>query len=137
MKYLLDTNILSEPLKAAPNKSVLAKLELHGHEAATSTLVWHELLFGCYRLSKSKKRALIERYLMEVIYPNVPILSYDERAAKWHALERSRLSLKGETPPFVDGQIAATAVTKNLILVTGNPTHFKFFNDLTLETWRK
>ncbi|MEA3360272.1 MAG: VapC toxin family PIN domain ribonuclease, partial [Thermodesulfobacteriota bacterium] len=63
------------------------------------------------------------------------ILPYDDRAAEWHAKERARLSAKGATPSFVDGQIAAIASVNGLVLVTRNVDDFKTFLDLKLENW--
>ena len=48
MKYLLDTNVLSEAVKTPPNKSVMKMLERHQHEIVTAAPVWHELQ-QCYR----------------------------------------------------------------------------------------
>ncbi|MCD4716192.1 MAG: type II toxin-antitoxin system VapC family toxin [Desulfobacterales bacterium] len=137
MKYLLDTNILSESVKTSPKKSVLAKLERHQHEITTASVVWHELLYGCYRLPKSKKRSIIERFLEGVVYRNIPILTYDEHAAKWHASIRARLISRGQTPPFADGQIAAIAKVNDLILVTNNTADFVYFEQLHLENWHE
>ena len=135
-KYLLDTNILSEPLKPRPDQSVLERLSKHQGEITTCTLVWHELLFGCYRLADSKRRTVIEAYLFEVINPSIPILPYDGRAAHWQALERARLAKSGKTPPFVDGQIAAIAAVNDLTLVTFNTYDYLHFNEIRLEDWR-
>ncbi len=137
MKYLLDTNVLSESVKTSPKKTVLAKIERHQHEITTASVVWHELLYGCYRLSKSKKRSIIEQFLEEVVYRNIPILPYDEHAAKWHARIRARLIAKGQTPPFADGQIAAIAKVNDLILVTNNTADFICFKELRLENWHE
>jgi len=135
MKYLLDTNVLSELVKTFPNQSVLTKIEQQQHEIVTAALVWHELHYGFFRLPKSKKRSIIKQFLVDVIYPNIPILPYDEHAAKWHAEMRARLTSKGQTPSFVDGQIAAIAVTRGLILVTNNTADFERIADLRLENW--
>jgi tRNA(fMet)-specific endonuclease VapC len=62
-------------------------------------------------------------------------LPYDAEGAKWHASERVRLSSIGQSPSFVDGQIAAVASTNNLILVTRNITDFENFSGLSLENW--
>ncbi len=137
MKYLLDTNVLSESVKTSPKKSVLAKLERHQHEITTASVVWHELLYGCYRLPKSKKRSFIERFLEELVYRNIPILTYDEQAAKWHASIRTLLISRGQTPPFADGQIAAIAKVNDLILVTNNTADFAYFEQLHLENWHE
>ena len=134
-QYLLDTNLLSEPLRPVPNSRVLQKLRIHQNKIATATVVWHELLYGCYRLPESRKRRAIEEYLQTVLWTTVPILSYDAPAARWHAMERARLEALGTKPPFVDGQIAAIAVVNNLILVTTNTKDFSSFADLEIQNW--
>jgi len=135
LSYLLDTNIVSEPLRPAPNQTVLEQLRLHQAEIAIASFVWHELLFGCYRLPPSAKRTMIETYLSQVIAPTVPILPYDQKAAEWHALERARLTRIGKTPPFADGQIIAVAKVNDLTLVTLNPSDYAAFQDVQIESW--
>lgn len=63
MKYLLDTNVLSEPIKTTPQKTVLESIERHQHEIVTALPVWHELVCGCRRLPVSRKREILENYL--------------------------------------------------------------------------
>ncbi len=88
------------------------------------------------RLPPSRRRVAIERYLEEVVLTTMPILDYDRAAAEWHASERARLAARGETPPFVDGQIAAIAHVHDLILVTFNATDFKRFEGIRVLSWR-
>jgi tRNA(fMet)-specific endonuclease VapC len=135
VKYLLDTNIVSEPLRTAPSRSVLARLRRHAEELAIASVAWHELWFGCLRLPISARRSAIERYLNEVVELSIPIVAYDARAAAWHAAERARLGARGSTPPFVDGQIAAIAATNELVLVTRNGADYAFFRGLKIEDW--
>lgn len=78
-------------LRPAPNQQVLERLKQHGDAIALAAIVWHELLFGAYHLAPSARRSAIEGYLNQVIAPTIPILSYDNRAAQWHAAERARL----------------------------------------------
>jgi len=66
-KYLLDTNVVSEPMKTAPDRQVMSMIERHRQEIVTASPVWHELRFGCLRLPASPKRKLIETYLEHVI----------------------------------------------------------------------
>jgi tRNA(fMet)-specific endonuclease VapC len=136
LHYLLDTNIVSEPLRPSPNQVVLDHLRAHQTEIAIATVVWHELWFGCYRLPESTKRTVIESYLKDVIARTIPILPYDQGAALWHAKERARLTQIGRPPPFADGQIAAVAATNGLSLVTLNHDDYAAFQDLRLEDWR-
>lgn len=137
LQYLLDTNILAEPLRPHPDQRVLDHLKRHQEEFAIASIVWHEMWFGCYRLPTSAKRQAIETYLTRVVAPSVPVLAYDQAAAAWHAQERSRLSKLGKTPPFADGMIAAVASTNNLVLVTLNLADYGDFGDLQVESWRE
>ena len=135
LTYLLDTNIVSEPLRPVPNQQVLERLKRHEDEIALAAIVWHELLFGAYRLPPSARRSAIKQYLSQVIAPTIPVLPYDNRAAQWHAAERVRLVSLGKTPPFADGQIAAIAKVNNLVLVTVNTADFALFQDIQVEDW--
>ena len=135
LAYLLDTNVVSEPLRPAPNQQVLDRLKRYEDEIALAAVVWHELLFGAYRLPPSARRSATERYLIQVIALTIPILSYDNRAAQWHTAERTRLASLGKTPPFAYGQIAAIARVNHLILVTANTADFVLFQDIQLEDW--
>jgi tRNA(fMet)-specific endonuclease VapC len=134
-KFLLDTNVLSEAVKALPDRHVMAMLEKHEGELATAAPVWHELRYGCLRLPISRKREMIEAYLEGVVQANLDILPYDEHAAEHHAKERARLVAQGQTPSFVDGQIAAITKVNRLILVTRNTTDFSKFEDLEVHNW--
>ena len=136
LKYLLDTNIVSEPLRPKPRHAILRKLRRHEEEIAISSVVWHELRFGVERLPPSRRRVAIERYLEEVVLTTMPILDYDRAAAERHAMERARLAASGETPPFVHGQIAAIARVHELILVTLNDVDFRRFEGIRVLSWR-
>jgi tRNA(fMet)-specific endonuclease VapC len=134
-RFLLDTNIVSEPLRPRPRASVVENLRRYEQEIVTSSIVWHELRFGVARLPPSERRTAIERYLEEVVLASIPVLDYDRPAAEWHAAERARLAARGVTPPFVDGQIAAVAAVHDLTLVTFNTADFKRFRGLRVQSW--
>lgn len=135
MRFLIDTNVLSEAVKMNPDMSVLKMFEKWGNEIVTGAPVWHELQFGCRRLPRSRKRDFIASYLNDVVRRTMPILPYDDRAAEWHAKERVRLSSEGLTPPFVDGQIAAISAVNGLTLITRNISDFKQFSSLKVQNW--
>jgi len=109
--YLLDTNILSEPLKPEANANVINGLLEQAEHITTAAPVIYEIVKGATRLPESKKRTEIFRYLNEFVYPQVPILPYDKRAAILHGHLQATLSLKGQTDPLVDSR-------------TSKPTHF-------------
>jgi tRNA(fMet)-specific endonuclease VapC len=135
VRYLLDTNVISEALAAVPDERVVAKLGLHEHESCIAAPVWHELLYGCVRLPVSARRERLRHYLFEVVSASLTILPYDESAAARHAEERARLEAEGRVVPFVDGMIAATALAHELVLVTRNVRDFAPFQGLVVENW--
>ena len=125
MKYLLDTNIISEPLRPTPSTRIMRRLREHEDDITIPAAVWLRALGP----------VATERYLEDVVLASVPVLEYDQRAADWHAIERARLSAAGRTPPFIDGQIAASACVRDLTLVTSNTGDFQGFKGLRLRSW--
>lgn len=136
LRYLLDTNVISEPLRLQPDPNTLARLRQYQSEVAIAAVVWHELWYGCERLPPSTRRDRITNYLNQVVGATIPVLPYDEAAAHWHGRERARLAALGRTPSFADGQIAAIAHTHQLTLVTFNTADYADFSGLMLEDWR-
>jgi len=136
LRFLLDTNVVSEALRPVPRIDVLGNLRRYEDEIAIPSVVWHELRFGAERLPASRRRDLINRYLDEVVLPAMPILDYGREAAEWHASERARLEASGQTPPFVDGQIAAIAKVHDLSVVTFNVADFRRFRGIRVVSWR-
>ena len=137
LKYLLDTNIVSEWMRPKPNAKILEHFKQHKDEIAIPAVGWHELWYGAVRLEPSRQRTGIEEFLEQVLLPTVPILPYDTRAAEWHAAERARLTRMGKTPPFADGQIAAIAYVNDLILVTLNIADYENFEGIELADWSR
>jgi len=135
LRFLLDTNILSEPLRPRPSADVMQRLKDNAGTVVVATVAWHEILFGYHRMPQSNKREILEAYLREEIRDKMPLLSYDIAAAESFALERSRLVSLGKTPAYADRQIAAIAQVNRLILVTHNLSDYADFQNLRLENW--
>ena len=133
LRYLLDTNVLSESSRRRPDPDVESRLEAHAREACTAAPILHELQYGLARMPDGSRKQALARYLRRVL--RLEILPYDREAARWHAEERARLTGRGRTPPFVDGQIAAITATNGLTLVTRNTGDFDCFTDLSVENW--
>lgn len=135
MTLLLDTNVLSELVQPRPEPKVLENFRDNAERVAIAAIVWHELLFGLERLPPSRRKRQLHGFLWGFVHPSIPILAYDDQAAAWHSAERARLTSKGRTPSFADGQIASIAAVHNLLLVTRNRADFKDFRGLNLESW--
>ena len=85
MKYLIDTNVLSEPLKLRPSEAVLARLARDEEEIAIPAPAWNEFYFGEVRAPRGvsvspRKRAVFEEYVNTVL-GRLPVVSYDVAAA--------------------------------------------------------
>lgn len=136
-RFLIDTNVVSEPTRKQPDEQVLKYLRENRSELAISAITLHELIYGCMRLPESKRRKDIERYIENAVLNSLPILEYDTIAARWHAIERARLTSQGKTPSYADTQIAAVAAANKLTLVTRNISDFQDFEGLELISWHE
>lgn len=135
LKYLLDTNILSEPAKPQPNANVMRNLELYAGQYATSSTVWHELNYGVERMPDSKRKEQLRAYLATLESSGLPVLPYDKVAAAWLAAERGRLEKQGIVATYADGEIAAVAHINKLLLITRNLKDFYNFTQLAVSDW--
>ncbi|MGV3654579.1 MAG: type II toxin-antitoxin system VapC family toxin [Noviherbaspirillum sp.] len=134
LRYLLDTNVVSELARKEPEVSV--ERHVLGNQAfcgiAVSTA--EELAFGIARLPPGERKQMLARWL-EGMLASFPVLPYEESGARWLGEERARLAAAGKTAPYVDGVIAAVAVSFDLILVTRNTSDFRHFSGLQVENW--
>ncbi len=122
MAYLFDTDAISELLKRRPAAAYVRWLGgVPREEQFTSAVVLGELYQGAFR-SPSAARHL--ENIEKRILPAVTVLSYDAPAARLYGEIRARLEDAGRPLADADLQIAATALTHDLELVTGNLRHF-------------
>lgn len=135
LKYLLDTNILSEAVKPQPNRGVMAQLKQCSGEYCTSVTVWHELNYGIARMADSKRKRSLQSYLDALSGSGLSVLPYDKTAGEWLAKERGRLAQQGIAVSLADGEIAAVAAVNNLMVVTRNVKDFAEFDGLVVEGW--
>lgn len=135
MKYLLDTNIISEPMKGSPSKNVMDKLALKSIFSGTSATVWHELWHEVKLLNEGKRKNELASYLNVLREDNFTVLPFCKQAAEWLANERVYLANKGITPPKYDSEIAAVASVHQLVVVTRNTDDFVIFDNLAVENW--
>jgi tRNA(fMet)-specific endonuclease VapC len=135
MRYLLDTNIISEQTKRVPDSNVMKRLELDSIFAVTAATVWHELWYGVHCYQEGERKQQLTSYLELLTEDGLVILPFCQDAAEWLAAERARLKRQGLIPTQYDSEIAAVAAVNNLILVTRNTDDFVMFDDLRVENW--
>ena len=135
MNVLLDTNVLSEPLRELPDPAVMAQLESEEHVLHTASVVIHELSYVIHRLPSGRKQQRLNSYLQGLLTSGLSVLPYDGKAALWHGEQRAKLEARGLRPPLADGQIAAIAATQALVVVTRNTADFEAFEGLDVLNW--
>jgi predicted nucleic acid-binding protein len=125
MKYLLDTNILSESVRAHPNTGVKRWLEEIPPEALyISVLTLGEIRRGIEKLDDGKRKhhlmAWIEKDLLEWFGENILPINL-EVAERWGYITAAHA---GHPLTAIDTLLAATALTYNLQMVTRNVKDF-------------
>ena len=136
MKYLLDTNILSELVRPHPEPHVLARYQQDWRHCQTAAVIEYEIRYGIARHPSPLRRQALTLAYDQLLDTNIiTVLPYDAEAARWLAVERARLETLGQPRSFADGQIAAIAVSQGLILVTRNTADFAGYCGLRIENW--
>ncbi len=136
LSFLLDTHTVSETARLAPNDGVMQQLRRHEFELALCAPVMHELRYGWLRQPEGRRRDAIGAHVQQVLSA-LPVLPYDEAAARVHAELRAQRETAGKPLPFVDGQIAAIAIAHGLQLVTRNFKDYQGLPGLRVVNWFK
>ena len=133
MRYLLDTDIVSNPLKKNPSASLLSRLGLvQTKDLYTSSITVGEMNYGALRGPRAEE--FVQRLERE-LWPNYQILDFDAAAARVYARIRVLLERRGAGLDEPDLRIAAIALDRRLTLVTGNLRHFERIDGLSVENW--
>ncbi len=125
MKWLLDTNVLSELFKASPASEVLDWIEKNERDFGISVISLGELILGIERLPEGRKRRRLERSLkfLREDYEG-KLLDFTEGVSvEWGRLLANAQST-GRNLSALDSQIEATAIHYGLSVVTRNSTDF-------------
>ena len=126
MKYLLDTCVISELVKPAPNRKVVDWLnEVPSKALFLSVMTIGEIEKGLTELPDSKKKVRLTVWL------NTLLNEYQERilpvdlmvAENWGVLQ-GNAEMAVAPMSSIDSLLAATTYTHNLTLVTRNESDF-------------
>ena len=134
---VLDTNVLSEPLKTRPDPKVLAWLDAQAAETLyVSTISYAELRFGVLKMPDGKRRgelaAQIERAL-ELFKDRM--LEFNVKAAEQLAQIGARCKKIGKPATAPDAYIAAIAAAHGFSVATRNVDHFKHTGVRVINPW--
>ena len=123
MKWLLDTNVLSEVTRPQPSPKVEAWLRAEGNDSAIDPIILGELRYGILILPRGARRSRLEAWF-DAGASRMHCLPWDrDTGLAWAAL-LARLRSKGLAMPLRDSMIAATAMAHKLTVVTRNVRDF-------------
>ena len=134
---VLDTNVLSEPLKTRPDLKVLAWLDAQAAETLyMSTISYAELRFGVLKMPDGKRRndlaAQIDRAL-ELFKDRM--LEFNVKAAEQLAQIGARCKKIGKPATAPDAYIAAIAAAHGFSVATRNVDHFRHTGVPVINPW--
>ena len=127
MKTLLDTNVLSELLRAIPNPTVLAWMSAQpAHSLGVSVVTQAEMMLGARLLPLGRRRHTLEQALRAMFSDDFAerIVPFDTSAVS-HYVEIVTIRRRAGRPiSQFDAQIAASALSQGMSLATRNVSDF-------------
>jgi predicted nucleic acid-binding protein len=140
VRYLLDTNVISEWIKPQPDAGVVAWLAAADEDALhVSVLVFAEIRLGIELLPPGQKRSRLGAWLDDDLAARFEgrIIGVDRRVAEaWGALV-ARGRSRGTPPPVLDAFLAATALVHEMTLVTRNEREVAALDVAVLNPWQR
>ena len=130
MRYLLDTNIVSDLIRD-PRGRVAGHIRKVGEaQVCTSIIVAAELRYGATRKGSPRLTAQVEAVLGAL-----DVLPFEAPADAAYGLIRARLEHAGKTIGGNDLLIAAQAIALGYSIVTNNDREFARIDGLARENW--
>jgi tRNA(fMet)-specific endonuclease VapC len=130
MRYLLDTNIVSDLIRF-PQGRCAARIAAVGQgNVCTSIVVACELRYGA-----AKRRSVRLSRQVEAVLGAIEIAPFEAPADKAYGTTRTKLESAGTPIGGNDLLIAAQALSLSLVLVTDNEREFSRVQGLKIENW--
>lgn len=130
MRYLLDTNILSDLIRN-PHGPLAQKIaEVGDDQVCTSIIVTSELRFGAAKKGSPRLSAQLA-----TVIGALDVLPFEAPADQVYGEVRCRLERAGQPIGGNDLLIAAQAIALGYTLVSGNEREFGRVSELKLENW--
>jgi hypothetical protein len=125
MSWLVDTDVLCQPVKTNGHRGTIAWLEREQSNCYTSTVVIAQVAYWI-RTKEGRARSRLQVWLRQSIEAmEGRILSFNIGTAHVWADQKFLLEQAGQMMPVEDSFIAATARRHGLTIVTGNESDFQ------------
>ena len=135
---ILDTNVVSEPLRPEPDSTVLAWLDAQEPRTLYLTTVnLAELLAGVEVLPAGRRREALAQALSTQVVAlfGKRILPFDNQAAEVFAKTHAHAQAQGTAMGFADCAIAAIAGAHGFSVATRNSRDFKGTGVKVIDPW--
>lgn len=135
---ILDTNVVSEPMKPNGNVAVAAWLDRQVAESLYLTATsLSELLVGIEILQDGRRKEGLDAALLSLLHKlfGARILSFDQQAAMRYAPMVGRARTAGLAISVADGQIAAIAAVHGFTVATRDVAPFVAAGVSVINPW--
>lgn len=137
---ILDTNVISEPLRPLPDAALLKWLDQQEIETLYLTSITvAELRFGIASLPAGKRKRRLEQDFDERILSlfTQRVLAFDEDATPEYARIRSKAKTSGRPIGVTDAFIAAIAAHQGFSVATRDVSPFETAGIHVINPWKK
>jgi toxin FitB len=128
VKYLLDTDVVSQYTKLPPNPRVDAWVQrTDDSDLYISFVTYAELWYGVNLLPPGKRRTEFENWIEDDLYMQFfnRVVGFSLDVAKRYGSLMARAKKNGHNPNAMDGLIAATAAANGMAVATLNRKDFE------------
>jgi predicted nucleic acid-binding protein len=135
---VLDTNVISELWKAAPDPNVLAWVDAQMVETLyLSAITVAELRFGLAAMPPGKRRTIFQDRLEGEVLPAFTgrVLPFDLEASKAYADLMAQAKAAGRAIGTADGYIAGTAAARGFMVATRDTSPFEAAGVAIINPW--
>lgn len=135
---VLDTNVISEFMRAEPDANVLAWVDAQpAMDLVVCAITVAEILHGIARLPFGKRKQKLESHAMAMFEEDFAgrILPFDAHAAVEYATLVATCEAKGRAVGMADAQIAAICRAHGALIATRNVRDFEFSGVEMINPW--
>jgi predicted nucleic acid-binding protein len=135
---ILDTNVLSELMRANPDENVLAWLDSqNSQDLYTTAITVAELLYGVARLAHGRRKTALRGAIETMLDGELAgkILPFDGDSARRYAMLVAECESHGRPISSADAQIAAVCHAHDAVLATRNGRDFETTGVPIIDPW--
>ncbi|MBI2894043.1 MAG: type II toxin-antitoxin system VapC family toxin [Deltaproteobacteria bacterium] len=131
--YVLDTDVFSAIVRGQ-EEAMSRLLSLEPGEVSVPQPVVAEVRYGLARLSRSRRRAALEKRV-EALLRAMPRAEWTDEVSRRFGAVKADLERRGERLEDFDVAIASHGLALDAVVATANVRHYERVTDLRWEDW--